>query len=152
MQHWVDKAGRDINESTRNWSHADSLRLTPWDYTRWSLWCWSFSQKILDDISPFLWGHCNPCSGLMVMSPYSHLAEVQHLLQHLLTSWQPAWQPSHSLPCTCEQALEGPKPRPIMLLLTGWDQAGRCSTDWAMAGWLMMCKPKKLTSRRFQVR
>ena len=49
---------------------------------------------------------------------------------------RPAWQPSHSLPCTCEQALVGSKLGPIMLPLTMWDEASRYSTNWSMPAWL----------------
>ena len=59
----------------------------------------------------FLWGHLNPCFGLLVMSPLGFKARVDLLscvlrclcitdspdsllVQHLLTSWPPAWQRS----------------------------------------------------------
>ena len=77
---------------------------------------------ILVDICPFLWGHCYPCFGLLVISSLDFKARVDSftsmlhclcamdftessLVQHLLTSWQQAL--SYSNPRSCAQALVG---------------------------------------------
>ena len=102
----------------------------------WLLFCKFFKKKCFRGHESFLWGHCYPCFGLLVMSPVGSL--IRTLQRHICYTF-----PEIYLWCDTCQPLDGqhgcqadlfhiPVKALVGLKLETSHSMSEHSTDWAM--------------------